>query len=125
MGVLDILRPFGEVKMFDIVKDKSTGQCKGYGFCIYRDSAVTDIACNALNGFKLGERSLTVKRALIGQNEQHKNVFNRSEDTKESFDFLDELQKEKKEKTSRFLIISDCLTDDDLKDENEYKDVVE
>jgi len=123
--VLDILRPFGEVKMFDIVKDKSTGQCKGYGFCIYRDSAVTDIACNALNGFKLGERSLTVKRALIGQNEQHKNVFNRSEDTKESFDFLDELQKEKKEKTSRFLIISDCLTDDDLKDENEYKDVVE
>jgi splicing factor U2AF subunit len=70
--VLDILRPFGEVKNFDLVRDKSSGFCKGYGFCTYMDPSVTDIACNALNGFKLGERLLTVKRALVSQYEPKK-----------------------------------------------------
>merc|ERR1712187_901624 len=70
--VLDVLRPFGEIKSFDLVRDKSTGKSKGYGFCIYTDPNITDVACNALNGLKLGERSLVVKRALTGQQEQQK-----------------------------------------------------
>eukprot|EP00746_Dinoflagellata_sp_MGD_P159508 gnl/MRDRNA2_/MRDRNA2_86717_c0_seq5.p1 gnl/MRDRNA2_/MRDRNA2_86717_c0~~gnl/MRDRNA2_/MRDRNA2_86717_c0_seq5.p1 ORF type:complete len:188 (-),score=13.98 gnl/MRDRNA2_/MRDRNA2_86717_c0_seq5:630-1193(-) len=115
--------------MVDLVKDKSTGQCKGYGFCIYKDSSVTDIACNALNGFKLGERSLTVKRALIYQSEQTKNNSNHTQDNKQSLDLLDEFRKNEDEnennKKSRFIVISDCLNDGDLDDAKEYKDIVE
>lgn len=61
-----MLKPFGEVKKFTLVKDKATGKSKGYGFAVYFDPAITDVACAALNGFKLGERQLTVKRATVG-----------------------------------------------------------
>ena len=36
---------------------------KGYGFVCYQDPAVTDIAIAGLNGLKMGERVLTVRRA--------------------------------------------------------------
>ncbi|KAJ6979061.1 hypothetical protein NC653_027273 [Populus alba x Populus x berolinensis] len=39
-----------------------TGNSKGYGFCVYQDPAVTDIACAALNGLKMGDKTLTVRR---------------------------------------------------------------
>ena len=34
-----------------------------YGFVVYADPAVTDIACQGLNGLKMGDRVLTVRRA--------------------------------------------------------------
>ncbi|KAL6542858.1 hypothetical protein OROHE_010378 [Orobanche hederae] len=50
---------------FDLVKDRDTGNSKGYGFCIYKDPSVTDIACAALNGLKVGDKTLTVRRATM------------------------------------------------------------
>ncbi len=34
-----------------------------YGFVVYMDPSVTDIACAGLNGMRMGERTLTVRRA--------------------------------------------------------------
>jgi hypothetical protein len=34
-----------------------------YGFVVYQDPGVTDIACAGLNGMRMGERTLTVRRA--------------------------------------------------------------
>ena len=34
-----------------------------YGFVVYQDANVTDIACAGLNGMRMGERTLTVRRA--------------------------------------------------------------
>ena len=34
-----------------------------YGFVVYADPNVTDIACAGLNGLKMGDRTLTVRRA--------------------------------------------------------------
>ncbi len=34
-----------------------------YGFVVYADPSVTDIACAGLNGMRMGERTLTVRRA--------------------------------------------------------------
>ena len=34
-----------------------------YGFVVYQDPNVTDIACAGLNGMRMGERTLTVRRA--------------------------------------------------------------
>ena len=43
----------------------STERCVGgrYGFVVYMDPTVTDIACAGLNGMRMGERTLTVRRA--------------------------------------------------------------
>lgn len=34
-----------------------------YGFVVYADANVTDVACAGLNGMRMGERVLTVRRA--------------------------------------------------------------
>jgi hypothetical protein len=34
-----------------------------YGFVVYMDPSVTDVACAGLNGMRMGERTLTVRRA--------------------------------------------------------------
>lgn len=62
----ELLGSFGPIKSFDLVKDRETGNSKGYGFVVYADPAVTDIACAGLNGLKMGERVLTVRRATEG-----------------------------------------------------------
>ena len=35
-------------------------------FYALQDPAVTDIACAALNGLKMGDKTLTVRRATVG-----------------------------------------------------------
>ncbi|GMH05437.1 hypothetical protein Nepgr_007277 [Nepenthes gracilis] len=61
----ELLESFGPLKGFDLVKDRDTGNSKGYGFCVYQDPTITDIACEALNGLKMGDKTLTVRRATI------------------------------------------------------------
>ncbi|KAH9314204.1 hypothetical protein KI387_022831 [Taxus chinensis] len=61
--IRELLESFGPLRGFDLVKDRDTGNSKGYGFCVYQDPAVTDIACAALNGLKMGDKTLTVRRA--------------------------------------------------------------
>nr|XP_024400961.1 splicing factor U2af large subunit B-like isoform X2 [Physcomitrium patens]XP_024400962.1 splicing factor U2af large subunit B-like isoform X2 [Physcomitrium patens] len=61
--IMDLLSSFGHLRAFDLVKDRDTGNSKGYGFCVYQDPSVMDIACAALNGLKMGDRTLTVRRA--------------------------------------------------------------
>ncbi|KAH9823284.1 hypothetical protein DFH28DRAFT_1078313 [Melampsora americana] len=68
--VMELLKSFGELKSFNLVKDTSSGGqvSKGFAFCEYVDSDLTDIACQGLNGMELGDRYLVVQRAQIGQN---------------------------------------------------------
>ncbi|CAK9152511.1 unnamed protein product [Ilex paraguariensis] len=63
--ITELLESFGSLRGFDLVKDRDTGNSKGYAFCVYKDPAVTDIACAALNGLKMGDKTLTVRRATI------------------------------------------------------------
>ncbi|KAG9135827.1 hypothetical protein Leryth_002532 [Lithospermum erythrorhizon] len=64
--IRELLESFGSLKGFNLVKDRETGNSKGYAFCVYQDTSVTDIACAALNGIKLGDKTLTVRRANQG-----------------------------------------------------------
>ncbi|CAM6113217.1 unnamed protein product [Calypogeia fissa] len=61
--IKELLESFGPLRGFDLVKDRDTGNSKGYGFCVYQDPSVTDVACAALNGLKMGDKTLTVRRA--------------------------------------------------------------
>ncbi|CAA0809521.1 Splicing factor U2af large subunit A [Striga hermonthica] len=64
--VRELLETFGPLRGIDLVKDRETGNSKGYAFCVYEDPSVTDIACAALNGMKMGNKTLTVRRANQG-----------------------------------------------------------
>ncbi|KAL4974233.1 hypothetical protein BDW66DRAFT_140348 [Aspergillus desertorum] len=61
-----LLKSFGELKSFVLVKDSSTEESKGIAFCEYADPNTTTIAVQGLNGMELGDRHLKVVRASIG-----------------------------------------------------------
>ncbi|KAL2620503.1 hypothetical protein R1flu_000708 [Riccia fluitans] len=61
--IKELLESFGPLRGFDLVKDRDTGNSKGYGFCVYQDPSVVDIACATLNGMKMDDKTLTVRRA--------------------------------------------------------------
>nr|KAJ0191713.1 hypothetical protein LSAT_V11C800389840 [Lactuca sativa] len=63
--IRELLESFGPLRGFDLVKDRDTGNSKGYGLCVYKDQEATDVACAALNGLKMGDKTLTVRRATI------------------------------------------------------------
>lgn len=64
--VKELLTSFGQLKAFNLVKDAATGLSKGYAFCEYADVVMTDQAIAGLNGMQLGEKKLIVQRASIG-----------------------------------------------------------
>ncbi|KAG7588104.1 RNA-binding domain superfamily [Arabidopsis suecica] len=64
--IREILECLGPLRGFNLLKDRQTGDSKGYAFCIYQDPSVTDIACAALNGIKIGDKTLAVRRAMQG-----------------------------------------------------------
>lgn len=64
--VIELLQAFGELRAFNLVKDTGTGASKGFAFCEYVDTALTDLACQGLNGMELGDRNLVVQRASVG-----------------------------------------------------------
>ncbi|KAJ2461681.1 hypothetical protein GGF42_000009 [Coemansia sp. RSA 2424] len=64
--VIELLRAFGELKSFNLVKDSVTRTSRGFAFCEFADPSITDLACSGLNGMELGDRRLVVQRASVG-----------------------------------------------------------
>ncbi|PRW45747.1 chorismate lyase isoform B [Chlorella sorokiniana] len=62
--VKEMLLPFGQLKAFNLVMDRGTGNSKGYAFAEFMDVHVTDIVIQNLNGKPCNTKFLTVKRAL-------------------------------------------------------------
>ncbi len=54
---------YGEVTSVKIIKDRDTGQSRGFGF-VEMDDEAGEQAIEALDGATLGGRSLKVRRAL-------------------------------------------------------------
>jgi len=68
--VMELLKSFGELRAFNLVKEGGSGASKGFAFCEYVDPAITAVACQGLNGMELGDRFLVVQPAAAGA--QHK-----------------------------------------------------
>jgi len=64
--VKELLTSFGQLRAFNLVKDSATGLSKGYAFCEYVDTSITDQAVAGLNGMRLGDKKLIVQRASVG-----------------------------------------------------------
>jgi len=62
-AVADLLEPFGKVKALKLIRMPNSNLSKGYAFAEYEDPSVTDTAVEGLNGLKINERVLTVRRS--------------------------------------------------------------
>jgi len=54
---------FGEVESVNIIKDKFSGQSKGFGFVDMPDNSEADKAIKSLNGCQLKGRNIKVNQA--------------------------------------------------------------
>jgi len=56
-----LISPYGDVSTIKIVRDKKTGNCKGYAFLEMKDKEGAERAVEALDGTAIGDRILNVK----------------------------------------------------------------
>ncbi|KAI6703585.1 hypothetical protein NL676_012721 [Syzygium grande] len=122
--VRELLESFGPLRGFDLVKDRETGNSKGYAFCVYQDLSVTDIACAAVNGIKMGNKTLTVRRANQCANqpkpEQESVLLHAQQQIA-----LQKLMYQLGALTTKVVCLTQVVTEDELKDDGEYEDILE
>ena len=69
----DLFSEFGEVSSVKIVKDKFSGQPKGFGFLEMPDNSEADKAIKALNGYALKGRNIKIKQSeSSGKRRKHR-----------------------------------------------------
>ncbi|KAB5556885.1 hypothetical protein DKX38_007794 [Salix brachista] len=123
--IRELLESFGPLRGFDLVKDRETGNSKGYAFCVYQDLSVTDIACAALNGIKMGDKTLTVRRANQGTNqpkpEQENVLLHAQQQIALQTDYCERPQPV----PTKVVSLTQVVTGDELKDDGEYEDILE
>ena len=62
-GLRNKFEEFGAVESVNIIKDRTTGRSKGFGFVEMGDMASCEAAVESLNGKEFDGRSLTVSKA--------------------------------------------------------------
>ncbi|PWA78754.1 hypothetical protein CTI12_AA212360 [Artemisia annua] len=135
--IRELLESFGPLRGFDLVKDRDTGNSKGYGFCVYEDQGVTDVACAALNGLKMGDKTLTVRRASVSNGQM------KSEQDTILAQAQQHIAMQKialqiggfnlpgagvggpTEVPTKVLCLTEVVSADDLMDDGEYEDILE
>ncbi|CAH2076387.1 unnamed protein product, partial [Thlaspi arvense] len=124
--VRELLESFGALKGFDLVKDRETGNSKGYAFCVYQDLAVTDIACAALNGIKMGDKTLTVRRANQGTMQpkpEQESVLLHAQQQIALQRIM--FQPPPGAPATTVVCLTQVVTEDELRDDEEYEDIME
>ncbi|KAJ8097834.1 hypothetical protein POJ06DRAFT_297029 [Lipomyces tetrasporus] len=115
--ILELLKEFGELNGFKLLKDKSTGESKGIAFCEYVDEQITEIACEGLNGMELGDSVLVVRRACIGIQQAVSTGLS-------SVSSMAELANSTSAHgTTRILQLLNMIVPEDLNDDDEYEDI--
>ncbi|KZV25368.1 hypothetical protein F511_07252 [Dorcoceras hygrometricum] len=122
--VRELLESFGPLRGFDLVKDRETGNSKGYAFCVYQDLSVTDIACAALNGIKMGDKTLTVRRANQGTaqpNPEQESVLLHAQQQIA----LQKLMLQPSVLATKVVCLTEVVNAEELNDDDDYEDILE
>ncbi|XP_023753483.1 splicing factor U2af large subunit B isoform X3 [Lactuca sativa] len=126
--VRELLESFGALRGFDLVKDRETGNSKGYAFCVYQDLSVTDIACAALNGIKMGDKTLTVRRANQGQTQpkpEQESVLLHAQQQIALQRMMLQPPPSIGTTATKVLCLTQVVNEDELKDDEDYQDILE
>ncbi|CAO3688166.1 unnamed protein product [Rhizopus stolonifer] len=119
--VIELLRSFGELRAFNLVKDVATGANKGFAFCEYEDPNVTDLACQGLHNMELGDRKLIVQRASVGAKHIPPDYMSGPILPANYVPVIGA----KEEDATRVLQLMNMITPEELEDEEEYQDIWE
>nr|XP_029123840.1 splicing factor U2af large subunit B isoform X2 [Elaeis guineensis] len=122
--IRELLEMFGPLRGFNLVKDRETGNSKGYAFCIYQDLAVTDIACAALNGIKMGDKTLTVRRANQGLTQPRPEQENLLLQAQQQV-ALQKLAFQMAPLPTKVVCLKQAVSEDELTNDEEFEDIVE
>ncbi|XP_021993690.1 splicing factor U2af large subunit B isoform X3 [Helianthus annuus] len=134
--IRELLESFGPLRGFDLVKDRDTGNSKGYGFCVYEDQAATDVACAALNGLKMGDKTLTVRRATISSGQMKSEQETMLAQAQQHIAMqkmalqvggfnLPGMPRGPDEVPTKILCLTEVISADELMDDGEYEEILE
>ena len=124
--VMELLKSFGELKAFNLVRENGNGPSKGFAFFEYVDSSVTDVAIQSLNGMEVGDRYLVVQRASVGAKPGTPGMIPNL-----PYDQFPEIPRpimpagDGSVEDARILLMLNMVTPDDLQDDDEYGDIYE
>jgi splicing factor U2AF subunit len=121
MQVKELLLSFGQLKAFNLVKDAATGLSKGYAFAEYLEYAITDSAIAGLNGMQLGDKKLIVQRASVGA----KNTATTGSVAPVQIQVPGLSVVGASGPATEVLCLLNMVTADELKDEDEYDEILE
>ena len=130
--ITELLEAFGKLKSLHVVRDSGSQTSKGYGFCEYEDPNCTDLACQGLNGMEIGDRQLTVRRAVAQNNTANvaglsgHSVIAMSTSMAQQAGIAGidpNAPRPKLTPPSRVLIFENMVTKEDLEDDEEYNDI--
>lgn len=116
----ELLLSFGQLKAFNLVKDAATGLSKGYAFAEYIEYAITDQAIAGLNGMQLGDKKLIVQRASVGAKNA---AVGQVAPVQIQVPGLSGVGASGP--ATEVLCLLNMVTADELKDEEEYEDILE
>ncbi|KAJ8331891.1 hypothetical protein O5D80_000191 [Batrachochytrium dendrobatidis] len=119
--VQELLKTFGELKTFSLIRDSATGLSKGFAFCEYVDGQITDAACQGLNGMELGEKKLIVQRASVGSNKNTISAVGQSQLL--PMEILATIAKDPC-KVTRVLLLLNMVVSEDLVSDEDYQDIL-
>ncbi|CAA3002773.1 splicing factor U2af large subunit B isoform X2 [Olea europaea subsp. europaea] len=123
--IRELLESFGPLRGFDLVKDRETGNSKGYAFCVYQDLSVTDIACAALNGIKMGDKTLTVRRANQGTTQPKPEQESVLLHAQQQIALQRFMLQQPAAPATKVLCLTEVVNPDELRDDEDYEDIVE
>ncbi|XP_030974316.1 splicing factor U2af large subunit B isoform X1 [Quercus lobata] len=123
--IRELLETFGPLRGFDLVKDRETGNSKGYAFCVYQDLSVTDIACAALNGIKMGDKTLTVRRANQGANQPKPEQENVLLHAQQQIALQKLMLQPAAAVATKVVCLTQAVSPDELKEDDDYQDILE
>ncbi len=120
--VMELLKSFGELRTFNLVKEGNGSVSKGFAFVEYLDPAVTEMAIQGLNGFQIGERALVVQRSATtnratGAAQEHGAAAFLAKSK-----ILEEADAEPAD--TRVMLMLNMVTEDELYDDQEYEDIL-
>ncbi|XP_030754230.1 splicing factor U2AF 50 kDa subunit [Sitophilus oryzae] len=116
--VKELLMSFGQLRAFNLVKDTAFGLSKGYAFAEYVDITMTDQAIAGLNGMQLGDKRLIVQRASVGA--KNTTVLPAVQIQVPGLSLVGASGP-----PTEVLCLLNMVTPDELKDEEEYEDILE
>lgn len=125
--VMELLKSFGELKAFNLVRENGNGPSKGFAFFEYVDTNVTDVAIQGLNGMELGDRYLVVQRASVGAKPGTPGMIPNL-----PYDQFPEIPRpimpagaDPESLNARILLMLNMVTSEDLIEDQEYGDIYE